>query len=271
MPAISTNSQKPWADSEVEFLISTHEELTTREQAHQLGRTFESVYQKKKRLRSKGVLKKQKLNPWTAEEVQFMLDNSSMKSSQVAERLNRGLPAVYTQRFKLIQKGLLEPRESMRVWSRDEEARLEARVKEMGGKGTIKDLCREFGKTESSVNNKLQELRLKSDNPNSLYVGRRWTAEEDARIADLYAEGATAKGIARDLDRPFKSVASRIADLQKEGAVGRKKVRWTAEEDQVILDNLDLAPRKVAQLLGGHRDSLSVSRRKRKLLKDLHV
>jgi hypothetical protein len=62
-------------------------------------------------------------------------------------------------------------------------------------------------------------------------VAARWTRAEDARLAQLYAEGVALRAMARDLNRSEDAITNRRQVL----GIADRRPRWSAGQDRLIL------------------------------------
>jgi hypothetical protein len=92
---------------------------------------------------------------------------------------------------------------------------------------------------------------------------RRWSTEEDRRLAQLSWRGDALEDVAQRLGRTPEAIRRRAARIgissPPSAPAPRRAQRWTSEEDELLRLYQALNPARLAQLLG--RSDLSVSRR----------
>jgi hypothetical protein len=92
---------------------------------------------------------------------------------------------------------------------------------------------------------------------------RRWSAEDDRRLAHLTARGDTLEDVAQRLGRTPEAIRRRAVRLGARppaaGPAPRRVRRWTSAEDELLRLHRALNPARLAQLLG--RSDTAVCRR----------
>jgi hypothetical protein len=93
--------------------------------------------------------------------------------------------------------------------------------------------------------------------------GRRWSIQDDQRLAQLTARGATLEDVAQRLGRTPEALRRRAARLgakpPRPAPASRRARHWTGEEDELLGLHHALNPARLAELLG--RSDAAVCRR----------
>ena len=117
--------------------------------------------------------------------------------------------------------------------------------------GHLKGISTVLTRNSSSQNrNKIADKRIKANKKTSTIV-KRFTPLEDkvikAAIEETGENYINLPSLVKRLNRPYKSVISRIAVIQRNGGVS-KKMRFTLAEDIMLLDKL-IIPRVGNEML----------------------
>lgn len=189
--------------------------------------------------------------PWSDEATRRLveLEKTGMTSEDIAGTLGCSLEAVSSQLSKLgiRRENARSYRKNCVRWEDWEEKRaidLLLSIKEGDTfSGLAHILSKETGRSLVSAKGKLGKLREKGYGP-SVEAPRRWTAEEDAVLADLFYRGVSPKNIASMVGLTESVITHRVGVLQSRGLLGYrystdgKNEHWTNEEVEYLVTHL---------------------------------
>lgn len=90
----------PWSEEDIEYLRQTMDSPAV-EVAEKLGRSLNSVLQKRQNVKHNPEATGGKRKPWTPEELKFVEDNPGMKAVEIAHELGRTIGAIRLVRNKI--------------------------------------------------------------------------------------------------------------------------------------------------------------------------
>lgn len=90
----------PWSDEDIAFLKESMD-APAQEVAEKLGRSLNSILQKRQHVKNNPVIEGSKRKPWTDDELKFVADNPEMKAAEIAHKLGRTIGAIRLARNKI--------------------------------------------------------------------------------------------------------------------------------------------------------------------------
>ncbi|HKQ05711.1 MAG TPA: tyrosine-type recombinase/integrase [Blastocatellia bacterium] len=193
-------------------------------------------------------------NAWTRQQLKQLrqLTAEGGTTAQIASQIGKSELAVRRKRKEL---GIKRPRQ----WSLEEVSTLKMRA---GQRLPARRIAAELGKTEYNVRKMCERLGLAflDDEPRTA----PWSAEDDALLRRLHAEGKSRGEMAIALDRPLAAVSHR------EGVLGlaplrRGTAQWTKKEDTTLRKKAAAGERDGVIAAALNRSLYAVAVRRRRL------
>lgn len=141
-----------WTPAEAAYLRA-HITAPNPELAERLGRSEYSVASKKERIRVQEGIEAREARIWTQDDLDFLTENFSLSSAELAERLGRTKEAV-AQRKSIMRKSGSAARNKKRRWTEEEREFLKAHM-DMPAVEAAKRLSR----TKAAVTCERQKMR----------------------------------------------------------------------------------------------------------------
>jgi len=244
---------RPWSPQEEALLrAGTSAGLPVPPLAERLDRPIEQVRARRRTLaapRSPG-------RPYPAHEDEAVRNCLAERGNLVAlaGRLGRSSDAL---RLHAQQLGIHRPRPRRR-WTDWEDALI--RDGYTGGLACAEIAGQLPHRSTASVSTRARKLGLAT-------YARRWSTQDDQRLAQLTVRGAALEDVAQRLGRTPEAIRRRAARLgaraPSPAPAPRRARHWTAEEDELLHLHHALNPARLAELLG--RSDAAVCRRLRVL------
>jgi hypothetical protein len=240
---------RPWSPGEDALLSAgTSAGVAAASLAQRLNRSPEQVRARRRTLVAPGP----RARPYLAHEDEAIRTCLAERGSlvELAGRLGRSADAV---RVHAQQLGVHRP-PSRRRWTDWEDALL--RDGYTGARGCAQIARQLPHRSAASVSARAHNLGLAT-------YARRWSTNDDQRLAHLTARGATLEEAAQQLGRTPEAIRSHTARLAIKppppAPAPRSARRWTGEEDELLRLHYALNPGRLAELLG--RSDAAVCRR----------
>lgn len=260
-----------WTSSEIEYLKDNWHKKKTQEIAEDLGRTYQSIYNKARKL-GLGSNRAHHHRPWTEEEEEFLAENWGMFSMEhIAKKLNRTPHAIQIRAVKLglgpfLESGdyitlnqlLLQLRGyngrtyTVKQWI---EKGLPVKTKKVKSSSfkvvNLDDFWEWAEKNRTLIDFSMLEENALGKEPQWLKDQRRadiemkkfkktpWTEVEDRRLINLLREFRwTYREISEKLNRTEGAIKRRMLDLGlKERPVRMSNHNpWTKEEEEIVIE-----------------------------------
>lgn len=93
-------SSTAWSPEDIEYLKTTMEDSAVDVALH-LGRSLNSVLQKRQHVKHNPEIEGSKRKPWTPEELKFVADHPELKAPEIAHKLGRTIGAIRLARNKI--------------------------------------------------------------------------------------------------------------------------------------------------------------------------
>ncbi len=260
-----------WTYKEEEYLIQNWGKKKTQEIAEDLGRTYQSIYNKARKL-GLGTNKAHKNRPWTKEEEEFLSEYWGLYSMEhIANILNRTATAIQVRAARLglgpfLESGDYVTLNQLIVELRGSNGRsytvqqwidkgLPVKTKKVKGSSfkvvNLDDFWKwaeknriiiDFSQLEENVLGKepewLKDQRI-ADKKMATFKRTPWTEAEDQRLINLLREFRwTYREISEKLNRTEGAIKRRMLDLGlKERPVRMSNHNpWTQEEVEILID-----------------------------------
>lgn len=231
-----------WTEEEIQFLIDNHKSMTTEELANALGKTFNGIYSKSKRLRL------DRMSNWTIEQDDYLLKNFGNRSIEsIMEYLNKNKRQIkyrmeqlegtskisdVTNNLSMIDVAEIMgvDKSTVRLWTLKNEIPY-SRVSE----GRVLIFESSFWKWLKVNLNKVNfknvhddmemivpewyknEIKNNKQNYTKAIKGRqfKWTQYEETTAWDLFFKGYTYNEIAKELDRTYDSIKGKLVIMKR--------------------------------------------------------
>jgi biotin operon repressor len=172
---------------------------------------------------------------WTQEEEARLvaLCCGGRTTQQIASELERSAGSV-TQRIDHLRRSGSSIPHRHRARHAQNDARIRA-LWQQGG--TTKDISDALGLSPRVVRARITALRASDASIRGLRPCRRWTAEEDARLASLWHDDASAAQIASALGRTVQAIFARVDTLRGRGVrLALRPVTRDPQEDERLIE-----------------------------------
>ncbi len=229
---IRSARSRPWTDGELRYLARNYPRRSAEQIAKTLGRSLSSV---RGQIHLQG-LGSEPYERWRAEEIELLKhEYGRMRISELARSLGRSPYAVQLKAGKLgLQRKVRHagPKESAWIIARLGQVALDEMARQLGiPSSAVRKIAREHGYSPKAHQ-------------------RRWTHAEDQLIRKQYRR-MTAAEIAAALGRSPDMVSWRTRKLGLTSSETRKLLRWTDEEEALLLTNAGRLSRpELAERLG---------------------
>jgi len=261
-----------WTYKEEEYLIQNWGKKKTQEIAEDLGRTYQSIYNRARKL-GLGTNKAHKNRPWTKEEEEFLSEYWGLYSMEhIANTLNRTATAIQVRAVRLGLGPFLESGDYVTLNQLMVELRgsngcsytiqqwidkgLPVKTKKVKGSSfkvvNLDDFWKWAEKNRTIIDFSLLEENALGKEPDWLKDQRRadikmknnfkrtpWTEAEDKRLTSLLREFKWGyRDISEKLNRTEGAIKRRILDLGlKERPVRMSNHNpWTKEEEEIVIE-----------------------------------
>jgi len=180
-------------------------------------------------------------------------------------------------RKEIQPRNMVDAERSNHSWTSEEDAVLKKEIKDKGANYKTYEIVAEIvGRSFRAVHTRvLKQGWNKKSQKESRKVGSRqhksWTLTQDNLLTRRVIKGGKNREnyerIATELKRSVPSIINRITILKKKGINSSpikqsQKVRWTEEEDNIILKNMNLSPAQIRKQFLPHRKNNSIASRR---------